>query len=730
MKRLISYMFVLALGTNLFAGGYKVAGVEEISTNDTSIIISYTDNGIPHFEYYGKKLNNPKDFIGQRTLIMKEMGEMNPLYSERGGKNYIDPALAVKHSDGDLNTEMRFVSAKKSTSEDDNIETMVVELKDTKHNFLVNLIYKAHKKENVFTQHAEIINNEDGDVILQNFASSYVSLKGKRFFLTHINGQWASEGNVSENELSRGTKTIESRKLVRTTLSENPAFMLSIDTPRNEKHGEVIAGAVVWNGNYRIAFDFDDFSQLNIISGIAPTDYKLKKGEKFITPEVVLTYSANGAGQASRNLHDWARNYGVYKGKERRPILLNCWEGVHFDVNEPVIREIIDDVADIGAEMFVMDDGWFGEKYPRNNERAGLGDWQVNRKKLPNGVEPIAAYAVSKGLRFGIWIEPEMVNPQSELAEKHPEWIVGVKGREKPKIRSQWLLDLSNPEVQDFVFNVFDSILSSSKDITYIKWDANRHLEQIGSNAMPANEQERFYIEYVRGWENVCKRVRQKYPDILIQACASGGGRIDYMSLKYCEEAWGSDNTSAFSRLFIQYGETLFYPPKAIAAHAAKSGKWSIHTSMKFRCDVAMMARFGIELRPKNLEPKEKVELKRAVETYKSIRDVICDGDLYRLISPFEDKNHAANIYVTKDKSRAVAFIFQHTFGSVYYRPYIKLDGLAPNKRYKVTEINTKHTSTPIHGKVVSGDFLMNRGINAPFRDSFSSYVFEIKEVK
>ena len=730
MKHIL-IVFSLLCQSLAIAGAYKIKDIIDVSTNDTMMLISLTDDNVPHFEYYGKKLANPKDFIGQRTLSPKEMGEENPLYSARGGKNYLEPALAVIHSDGDLNTELRFIGSKKSTSDNGNIETTTISLKDTKHNFSVDLIYTAHKKENVITQRAEISNNENADITLQNFASSYVSLRAKKYFLTHINGQWAYEADVSEDQLTRGTKSIVSRKLVRTTLSENPAFMLSLDIPRNEKLGEVIAGALVWNGNYKIDFDYDDFQQLNIVSGIAPINYKLKKGEKFVTPEMVLTYSPSGAGQASRNLHDWARNYGIYKGNQQRPIILNCWEGTGFKVHESLMYEIIDDASELGAEIYVMDDGWFGsEKFPRNDEHAGLGDWQINKNKFPNGIAPIADYVVKKGMRFGIWIEPEMVNPNSELAKARPDWIVGAKGRTKPEIRYQWLLDLSNPEVQDFVFDVFDSVLKMSKNITYIKWDANRHLEQIGSDAMPADDQERFYIKYVEGLNNVYKRIRAKYPDILIQACASGGGRIDYASLKYCEEVWGSDNSSPFCRLFIQYGESLFYPVKAIGAHVPKSGKWGIETSMKFRTDVSMMARFGIEMRPKTLPPEEYKDLKRAVGVYKRIRNIIQDGDMYRLISPFEDKNFAANVFVSKDKSKAVAFFFQHTIASVYYRPFVKLDGLDPNKKYKVVEINTNNPRSSIHNRIVTGDYLMNQGINNFFNKSFMSTVYEITEVK
>jgi alpha-galactosidase len=248
---------------------------------------------------------------------------------------------------------------------------------------------------------------------------------------------------------------------------------------------------------------------------------------------------------------------------------------------------------------------------------------------------------------------------------------------------------------------------------------------------MPADEQERFYIKYVEGLNNVYKRIRAKYPDILVQACASGGGRIDYASLKYCEEVWGSDNTNPFCRLFIQYGESLFYPMKAIGAHVPKSGSRGIETSMKFRTDVAMMGRFGIEMRPKNLPPEEYKELKRAVGIYKRIRPIVQDGDMYRLISPFEDKNFAANMFVSKDKSKAVAFFFQHTLASPYYRPFVKLDGLDPNKKYKVVESNISGgPRATIHNRVVSGEYLMNQGINNFFNKSFMSVMYEITEVK
>ena len=702
----------------------------EISTNDTSLLVSYTEDKIPHFEYFGKKIKSPKYFEGNQSVTQSDVGEEAPLYSERGGKNFLEPAIEVIHPDGDLNTELRFAGAEKSVSADGNVETTIVRLADKKEKFFVNLRFKAFRKENVISESAEIVNGGDADMKLRKFVSGYFCIRGRKYFLTHINGNWANEARVSEAELTRGITAIQSRKLVRTTLSENPAFMLSLDTPRNEESGEVIAGALAWSGNYKLEFEFDEFGHLNIIGGILPCEYILKKGEKFDTPELILTYSPDGAGRATRNLHDWARNYGVYAGKSPRPLLLNCWEGVTFNVNEPVMREIMDDASKLGAELFVMDDGWFGVKYPRDDERAGLGDWQVNPKKLPNGLAGLADYAASKGMKFGVWIEPEMVNPQSELANTHPDWIVGFPGRDKPQIRNQWLLDLSNPKVQDFIFGVFDGVLKSSPNISYIKWDANRHLESVGSAYIAQNEQERFYIDYVRGLYNVYARIRAKYPNVVLQACASGGGRIDYGALKYNDEVWGSDNTNPFDRLFIQYGETLFYPVKAIGAHISKTPCRNFTTSMKFRADVAMMCRLGIEMRPSDLTDDETADLKRAVETYKKIRDVVCEGDMYRLVSPYDNRNFAATAYVSKDKTRAVAFIFCINDKTTTDRPYFKIGGLDADKKYKVEEINCPSKLSPQSGKVLSGEYLMNRGVNPRFRTGALSAVFELTEVK
>ena len=427
---------------------------------------------------------------------------------------------------------------------------------------IVELEITAYQRENVLTQKVSITNKEKKDIVLHNFYSSYLPVRAKKYYLNSFYGAWAQEMFMEESLLNHGIKTIENKMGIRTSHTENPSFVLALDTPLDENIGNAIGGALAWSGNYKLNFQVDEFKILNITAGMNPyaSEYTLTPNETFHTPEMIYTYSTTGAGGVSRNLHDWARNYSVYDANTTRPTLLNSWEGAYFKFNEKTITNMIDDAADMGLEMFVLDDGWFGNKYPRSNSTQGLGDWQVTKEKLPNGIAHLANYAVNKGIKFGIWIEPEMVNPKSELAEKHPDWIVQAKGRPMPTTRNQWLLDLSNPKVQDFVFSVFDDVMKQSNNISYIKWDANRHVESVGSTFLPVDKQSHFWIKYTQGLYNVYERIRAKYPHVIIQACSSGGGRVDYGALKYHQEVWTSDNTEPRSRIFIQYGTNMIYP--------------------------------------------------------------------------------------------------------------------------------------------------------------------------
>lgn len=702
-----------------------------LSTDNLSMVLEVTDKGTLLHRYFGQKLADPSPFLSKMLYRTAEYGTPNEAYATMGGKNFREPALRVTHYDGDLNTELQYNKHERRIDPKQGFETLIVFLKDRKYPFEVKLFYKAYRKENVFTMHAEMVNNESGEIVLHNYYSFYLPIEAHKYYLTHFYGTATTEMSVEETKLTHGLKSIETRKGIRSTHSENPSFMLALDCPLQENEGEVIAGALAWSNNFKLNFELDEFNTLNISAGINPYagEYHLAPGKSFVTPIMVYTYSSNGAGDASRRLHDWARKDGLYASAEIRPIVLNSWEGVYFDFNEQVIREMIDGASDLGIEMFVLDDGWFGNNYPRNSARMGLGDWQVNRRKLPNGIDVLAQYATEKGMKFGIWIEPEMVNPESDLAKRHPEWIVKTEGREVPLRRNQWVLDLSNPVVQDFVFNVFDSVLQLSSHIAYVKWDANRHIESVGSSWLPSDRQSHFWIEYTRGLYSVYERIRLKYPHIIIQVCSSGGGRVEYGSLKYHHDFWASDNTDAFSRAFIQYGTNLIYPPIATGAHFSHVP--NRHTKRmipaKFRMDMAMTGRLGFEMKLKDLTGEEAQTLKKAIGEYKLIRDIIQFGDLYRIVSPYDDAGYYALMYVSKDKKRAVFYAFCLDYKGYLSTINFKLNGLDGNKHYSISELNNPKPSFWGNGKTIGGDFLLKAGLNPNLQNVYQSIVLYLE---
>ena len=686
--------------------------VINIKTDGSSMVMSVTSDGEVLFHHFGGRIDDATPVTGIKSYRRTDHGTDNLAYSTMGGRNFREPALRVTHADGDMNTELRYVSHTTRTLADTNVTRTVIKLTDTNQALDVELFYTAYAKENVITTHAVIRNREKGSIVLHSFYSSSLPVKARSYLLTHLYGAWARESQVDHTLLTHGSKSIESRKQVRTTHTENPAFMITLDSESfDENYGEVIAGALAWSGNFRLNFEVDEFNVLNILAGANPyaSDYTLGEGESFTTPEMIYTYSSEGAGGASRHLHDWARNYGVWHGHTYAPTLLNSWEGAYFTFDAKTLTEMIDDAADMGLEMFVLDDGWFGNKYPRNDSNAGLGDWQVNAKKLPEGIDYIASYAHQKGMKFGIWIEPEMVNPRSELAEKHPDWIVKAGNREIPRMRNQWLLDLSNPKVQDFVFSVFDNTMKLSPNIDYIKWDANRHVENAGSEYLPEDKQSHFWIDYTQGFYKVMERIRAKYPDVLIQACASGGGRVEFGAMKYFNEVWTSDNTEALSRTRIQYGTSLFYPATVMGSHvsATPNHQTGNITPIKFRF--------------------EKRFARKAVASYKAYRDIVMEGDLYRIGTPYDDTGYYGMMYVSKDKKKAVLFTYCIRYQSRTLIPKFRLHGLDAKTRYTVREQNTDKKRFWFDGGTFTGEYLANAGINPNLSKIYDSAVFVLE---
>ena len=730
MKRLLTI-----LSAALTAGAVSAAAPQQlidIRTDDVSIVLAARPDGEVHFRHFGSRIDDPSPLADYKSSRRADHGTDDLACPVMGGRNFREPALRITHADGDMNTDLRYVSHSSRQLADPNVTETVVKMTDCCQALDVELVFTAYARENVITTHTVIRNREEGPVTLHSFYSSAVTLKSDKYLLTHLYGAWAREAQVDHTLLTHGSKSIESMREVRTTHTENPAFMLTLGSGSfSENCGEVIAGALAWSGNFRLNFEVDEYDVLTVLAGANPngSEYRLRPGESFTTPEMIYTHSLRGAGGASRNLHDWGRNYGVYHTERVVPTLLNSWEGAYFDFDAKVLKQMIDDAASMGLEMFVLDDGWFGNKYPRNAANAGLGDWQVNRKKLPAGIDDIASYAHRKGLKFGIWIEPEMVNLKSELAERHPDWIVRPPKREAPETRRQWLLDLSNPAVQDFVFETFDNTMKLSDKIDYIKWDANRNANNVGSAYLPADEQSHFWIDYAQGFYKVMERIRAKYPDVLIQACASGGGRVEYGALRYFDEFWTSDNTEALSRARIQYGTSLFYPAVAMGSHvsAVPNHQTGNVTPIKFRFDMACAGRLGMELQPKQMTDAEKEFARRAIASYKEYRDIVMQGDLYRIGTPYDESGCYGVLYVAKDKRQAVLFAYSLRYQGRSLIPKFRLDGLDPKTGYTVRELNVDKPRFWFDGKTLSGELLMNAGINPHLSKIYDSAVFILK---
>ena len=703
--------------------------VISVETANTSLNLLVLEDGTLLTLHYGAKVAGPQAWLGRSVSSEDYNGCRGLAYPATGGRFVGEPALHVRYADGTHNTELYFTGVE--TVDLDGAARTAISLRDYVTGLEAKLCYDAYTAEDVIVMHTEILNGGKKPVELLNYASSSLYVDAPEYLLTHFYGVWAAEMQMESEVLGHDMKVIESRRGVQATQGNNPSFLLSLGTSElREDEGEVIAGALAWSGNFRMSFEKDDAHRLNVITGISPhaSAYPLKPGGVFVTPDMIYTFSGEGAGGASRNMHRWARRHCVYGGGAVNPTLLNSWEGAYFNFTTPVLLGMIDDAASMGLEMFVLDDGWFGNDYPRNSDNAGLGDWEVNVSKLPEGIEYVASYAHSKGLKFGIWIEPEMVNPESNLAHAHPEWVVQSPGREIYQGRNQWVLDLSNPAVEDFVFGIFDRTMQLAPGIDYIKWDCNRVVQSFGSPYL-GEDQDRFYVEYTQGLYSVMRRIREKYPHVIVQCCSSGGGRVDYGSLRYCNEIWTSDDTDARMRARIQYSTNLIYPACIMAAHVSTvpNHQTSNVTPLKFRFDMACSGRLGLELQPKHFSSGERALADRCITSYKQYRDLVFGGDAYRLASPY-DSNYYGVMYVSEDKSRAVVFTYcleyeARTVGGKVFR----LQGLDPARTYRVKEQNVDGSCWWGDGGSFTGSFLASGGFNPVLPQIYSSAVFVLE---
>lgn len=689
----------------------------QINTDRIGMVLKTAENGRVYQSYLGKRLHDNAD--------LSHLPQGREIYLTHGLEDYFEPAVEVCHNDNNPSLLLKYVSHNTKTVQP-GVEETIIALQDDKYPVTVNLHYVAYQKENIIRTYTEISHKEKKPIALKKYASAMLHFDRAQYYLTEFSGDWADEAHVSTVPLNFGKKVVDTKLGTRANMFTPPFFILSLDRESNEREGEVILGTLGWTGNFRFTFEVDNKNGLRVIAGINPyfSEYSLPAGEVFRTPDFYFTYSNCGTGAASRDFHDWARKYQLKDGQADRMTLLNNWEATYFDFNEEKLCGLMGDAVKLGVDMFLLDDGWFANKYPRHSDTQGLGDWDETADKLPNGVQKLVDEASQKGIKFGIWIEPEMVNPKSELYEKHKNWVIHLPNRDEYYFRNQLVLDLSNPEVQDFVFGVVDKLMTKYPGIAFFKWDCNSPITNIYSSYLKG-KQTHLYIDYVKGLYKVLDRVKAKYPNLPMMLCAGGSGRSDYEALKYFTEFWPSDNTDPIERLFIQWGFSQVFPSKTLCAHVTT---WNKKANVKFRTEVAMMGKLGFDIKLDDLTDDEQAYCRQAIQEYNRLKPVVLEGDLFRLVSPYEG-NHTSSMYVDKAKNKAVVFAFDiHPRYGEHILP-VRLQGLDANKMYHVKEINLMPGAGASMGgndQNYSGEYLMTVGLGLFTGQDLSSRVIEV----
>lgn len=700
---------------SLSAIGDAVAQNVKIDAGNTTLVLEAEKGKKLRNLYYGTKISDT-DAAGLRSAL----GKGHNAYPDYGMITVPETALSMIHGDGNMTLDLRVDNVAERKDKDGDVTEIT--LKDTYYPVSVKVNYKTYPGEDVMETWTEITNNENSPVTLTRFASGHLPIRGGNVWLSQLYGSAKNESRLESAPLGHGMKIIKNRDGIRNSHTAHSEVMFSLDGKPSDRTGRTIGAALCYGGNYKLRIDTDNSNNHYFFAGINEDDsqYHLAPGETFKTPELALTYSSDGTGGVSRSFHRWARNHKIAHGDKERKVLLNSWEGVYFKINEKEMNNMMKNIADMGGELFVMDDGWFGVKYPRDNSKAGLGDWTVDTRKLPKGINGLIKEAKKNKIDFGIWIEPEMVNTKSELYEKHPEYVIKPEHREALTGRggTQLVLDMANPAVQDIVFNIVDTLMTKYPEIDYIKWDANMDIKNHGSQYLTADNQSHLFIDYHKGLAKALDRIREKYPDVTIQACASGGARANYGIMPWFDEFWVSDNTDALQRIYMQWGASYFFPAMTMASHISASPNHQTHRRIpiKYRTDVAMSGRLGMEIQPDDMTDAEKAQTRKAIAEYKEIRPVVQFGDLYRLLSPYDEKGLASLMYVAPQKDKAVFYWWKTRAFYNDMLPLVPMDGLDPDKTYTIRELNRiDRKPLPFEGKSFSGKFLMENGLEIPY---------------
>lgn len=604
---------------------------------------------------------------------------------------------------------------------DADCETLEITVEDKVAQLEIILSYTAFKEHAVLVRSAKVMNKSQGSVSIEKIMSLSLDFPTSDYDLVHLNGTWAREAQITRESILPGIKVLDSKRGA-SSHQQNPFFAI-VDPYATEQQGEVFGFSLVYSGNFAAQIQMDAYNQLRLNLGINPFQFswKLGPGKEFQTPEVVMVYSQNGLTGMSQQYHSIFRKH-LLRGKHQkteRPVLINNWEATYFDFDESSLLQIVEEASSLGIELFVLDDGWFGK---RNSDTEGLGDWIVNRDKFPEGLLSFTEKIRNKNMKFGLWVEPEMISEKSDLYSQHPDWCLQVEGRGKSLGRGQYVLDFSRKIVRDYIEVVLTNVFSEAQ-VDYVKWDMNRHITEAFSLEYPAEQQREIYHRYILGLYDLLDRLITKFPNILFESCSGGGGRFDPGMLYYMPQTWTSDNTDPVSRLKIQYGTSLVYPIITMGAHVSTSPNHQVGrmTSLEMRGAVALAGNLGYELNVVKMDGKEKNIIAKQVSFYKQHRNLIQFGDFYRILSPFEG-NECSWMFVSEDKNEALIFYYKVLNQASEPLKILKMHGLDSEKNYYF-----EGEQMP-----VGGDELMNSGIYLPanINGDFKSIVWYVSTDK
>lgn len=648
-------------------------------------------------------------------------------YAGWGAGLYVEPALKVTFADGNRDLVLHY------DHHDTTTNGFNVVLKDIKRQVFVTLHYTIDPDSGILTRSATIENREAQPLTIEQAAAAAWALPRGQHTLDYLTGRWAGEWTLTQETLHPGERVIESRR-GSTGSQANPWFAIEAGDRPDENSGDVWFGALAWSGSWRITVEQDQLDGIRVTGGFNPFDfgYVLHPGERLESPVFYGGYSAHGLGGASRILDHFELTHilphrmgsGNDAAPRPRPVIYNSWEATEFNVSEEGQMALAEKAAALGVDRFVMDDGWFGQ---RKDDHAGLGDWYVNQQKFPHGLKPLIDKVHSLGMDFGLWVEPEMVNPDSDLYRKHPDWVLNFAGRPRSEGRNQLVLNLARPDVRDYVLGFLDKLLTEN-DIAFLKWDYNRNWSEPGWDQLPPAEQKEVYVAFVRNLYGILAELKKRHPKVEIESCSGGGGRVDLGILEYADEVWPSDNTDPFDRLTQQDGFSYAYTPQIMMAWVTDSPHWlnKRSTSLPYRMLSSMQGSLGIGANIAKWNDEEMATAKRLIADYHQVQTTIVRGDLYRLISPRGGSEFSATQTVNREKSQSVVFAFIHSTQEGRGFPLLKLKGLDPAADYVLTPIEgAARKGSPA---TASGAWWMNHGLemSEDFKGDFQAAAFRL----